>query len=365
MKFKKAMAFALTGALTVGAVCSGAFAESTTTVKLTVAEKFDTDYVLTIPTEVNVAGAGFTALEGGIKVSHDSEKTTEFDPNSKVTVSASSTNSWQLKADGVAEGIGYQLKGTAEDNAATTSWEFTGDKITNDGETKAVGVDVENYDDAAPGDYTDTITFTAKVESSAVAVTGITLNKTETSIQVGNNETLSVTAVTPDDATDKTYTWSSDKESVATVDADGKVTAVATGTANITATANDGSGVTATCAVTVTALAGVFVNGATLTMNNFKWSNSKGQALTITYNGTEFSATPSGSRASNMTKNTVTVNGKKITVQCGNGAAFITWVFDTATDHYTYTPSNDRGEFSDAGSFLLNGTDITSQLTKD
>ena len=197
-------------------------------------------------------------------------------------------------------------------------------------------------------------------------VTAITLNKTETLLGVGNTETLSVSSVTPDNATDQSVTWSSDNTDVATVNATtGEVTAVAKGTANITATANDGSGVTATCAVTVTALAGVFVNGATLTMNNFKWSNSKGQALTITYNGTEFSATPSGSRASNMTKNTVTVNGKKITVQCGNGAAFITWVFDTATDHYTYTPSNDRGEFSDAGSFLLNGTDITSQLTKD
>ena len=260
MKFKKAMAFALTGALTAGAVCSGVFADSTT-VKLTVAERYDTDYIMTIPAEVNVAGAGFTALEGGIKVSHNSEKTTEFDPNSKVTVSAASANEWQLKATGVADGIGYQLKGSAEDNAATTSWEFTGDKITNDGETKAVGVDVENYDDAAPGDYTDTITFTAEVESSSVAVTGITLNKTSTTIAKVNGaatETLSVTAVTPDDATDKTYTWSSDNESVATVDADGKVTAVAAGAANITATANDGSGVTATCAVTVTDLSAYY-----------------------------------------------------------------------------------------------------------
>ena len=275
MKFKKAMAFALTGALTAGAVCSGVFADNnqTTTVKLTVADPYDTDYIMTIPAEVNVAGTGFTTFDGGIKVSHNSEKTTTFDPNSKVTVSAASTNGWQLKATGVAEGIGYQLKGSAKDENATTSWEFTGDKITNDGETKAVGVDVENYDDAAPGEYTDTITFTAVVESTAVAVTGITLNKTETSIQVGNDETLSVTAITPDDATDKTYTWSSDKESVATVDANGKVTAVAAGTANITATANDGSGVTATCAVTVTP--------ATITVT---WNNND---ITGTY-GTSF-----------------------------------------------------------------------------
>lgn len=88
-------------------------------------------------------------------------------------------------------------------------------------------------------------------EGSATPVTAITLNKTATTITAGQTETLSVSSVTPDDATDQTVTWSSDNEAVATVDADGKVTAVAEGTANITATANDGSGVKATCAVTV------------------------------------------------------------------------------------------------------------------
>ena len=88
-------------------------------------------------------------------------------------------------------------------------------------------------------------------EQLSVKVTAITLNKTATTISAGQTETLSVSSVTPDDATDQTVTWSSDNEAVATVDADGKVTAVALGTANITATANDGSGVTATCVVTV------------------------------------------------------------------------------------------------------------------
>ena len=205
-------------------------------------------------------------------------------------------------------------------------------------------------------------------EQLGVKVTAITLNKTETLLGVGNTETLSVSSVTPDNATDQTVTWSSDNTDVATVNATtGEVTAVAKGTANITATANDGSGVTATCAVTVTALAGVFVNGATLKMNNFMFEGIEGNALTITYNGTGFSATPSGSEAGDMTNNTVTVNGKKITVKCSNGALVITWVFDTATDHYTYTASGPAAseDASNASSFLLNGTDITSQLTKD
>ena len=85
-----------------------------------------------------------------------------------------------------------------------------------------------------------------------VSVTAITLNKTETSIMVGATETLSVTAVAPDNATDKTYTWKTSDETKASVDQDGKVTAVAAGTVTIYAEANDGSGVKGNCSVTVT-----------------------------------------------------------------------------------------------------------------
>lgn len=82
-----------------------------------------------------------------------------------------------------------------------------------------------------------------------VAVTGVTLNKSETSIVAGSTETMTAT-VAPENATDKTVEWSSSDETVATVE-NGLVTAVAAGTATITATAGDNK--TATCAVTVTA----------------------------------------------------------------------------------------------------------------
>ena len=84
-----------------------------------------------------------------------------------------------------------------------------------------------------------------------VAVTGVTLNKSSTSITVGGTEQLTAT-VLPDNATDKTVTWSSNAQSVATVSNTGLVTAVAPGTATITATTTDG-GKTATCTVTVSA----------------------------------------------------------------------------------------------------------------
>ena len=86
---------------------------------------------------------------------------------------------------------------------------------------------------------------------SVVSVTGVEINKTSTTLTVGGTETLTAT-VNPGDATDKTVTWSSDNTSVATVDANGKVTAVAAGTATITVTTTDGRK-TATCSVTVNA----------------------------------------------------------------------------------------------------------------
>ncbi|HEJ7989704.1 TPA: Ig domain-containing protein [Serratia liquefaciens] len=83
-----------------------------------------------------------------------------------------------------------------------------------------------------------------------MAVSGVTLNKTTTSLAVGANETLTAT-VAPADATNKEITWSTSDAAKATVD-NGKVTGVAAGTATITVTTEDGDK-TASCAVTVTA----------------------------------------------------------------------------------------------------------------
>lgn len=78
-----------------------------------------------------------------------------------------------------------------------------------------------------------------------IAVESITLNKSETTLEIGDSETLTAT-VTPNNATDKTITWSSDNSAVKVEN--GKITAVAKGTATVTATA---SGKSANCTVTV------------------------------------------------------------------------------------------------------------------
>ena len=90
-----------------------------------------------------------------------------------------------------------------------------------------------------------------RFETLEVLVENITLNASTATLIEGEDLTLTA-MVAPDDATDKSISWSSSNPSVAYVDRGGKVTAIVPGTATITATANDGSGVSASCEVTVT-----------------------------------------------------------------------------------------------------------------
>jgi len=85
-----------------------------------------------------------------------------------------------------------------------------------------------------------------------VKVETITIVPDTLNLEVGETQSLSI-EVLPANAYDKTVTWSTSDETIATIDAEGKVTAVKEGTATITATANDGSNVTASADVTVVA----------------------------------------------------------------------------------------------------------------
>ncbi len=124
----------------------------------------------------------------------------------------------------------------------------------------------------AVGQGTATITATSNLDNSKSGTCSVTVNtpaapievesisiKSSTTLAIGGTETLSVTYTPSDANTGKAITWSSDKESVAKVDENGKVTGVAVGTAIITATSEKGK--TATCVVTVQAVA---VTGVTL-----------------------------------------------------------------------------------------------------
>ena len=109
------------------------------------------------------------------------------------------------------------------------------------------------------------VTVTTNVES-------VTLDKTEGVLTVGNTVTVTAT-VTPDTATNASVTWSSSDEAIATVDSEGKITAVAPGTATITATSDSNPDASAAYAVTVQAKK-VVAHASTKTSSKSSSSNA-------------------------------------------------------------------------------------------
>ena len=108
----------------------------------------------------------------------------------------------------------------------------------------------------AVSDGTTKITATSGIVKTSAKVTvgkaieSITLDSNEGVLTVGNTHTIKAT-VFPEDATDKAVTWKSSDESIATVDAEGNVTAKDTGNATITATSESDGDVSADYALTV------------------------------------------------------------------------------------------------------------------
>ena len=110
----------------------------------------------------------------------------------------------------------------------------------------------------AKGEHHPVLIWQADIEPT-VAVTGVTLDKETLSLTVGKTAALTAT-VTPTEATDKSVTWISSDEAVATVDENGVVTAVKAGEATITVTTKDG-GFTDECKLEVVAEAAQIVYG--------------------------------------------------------------------------------------------------------
>ena len=118
------------------------------------------------------------------------------------------------------------ILGTADDSLTTEQVDINGDGKVDTADVVAVYVAMKDFVDVA----------------------SVTLSHSEVSMERGESLQLTAT-INPSNATFQALTWKSSATSVATVDANGVVTAVATGTATITVTA--ANGVKATCVVTV------------------------------------------------------------------------------------------------------------------
>ena len=108
----------------------------------------------------------------------------------------------------------------------------------------------EGYED----DYTYSATWedwmNIKTLTENVLVSSITLSQTEAKMKATETLPLSAT-VGSENAVNKSLIWKSSNEAIATVSAEGVITANAVGNATITAIAADGSGVKATCDIMV------------------------------------------------------------------------------------------------------------------
>ena len=159
-------------------------------------------------------------------------------------------------------------------------------------------------------------TATCTIRVLPRAVTSVQLNKTEITLSKGSSEKL-IATVKPDNATDKSVTWSSSNTSVAKVSSDGTVTAVNKGSSIITVTTKDG-GFKAECAVNVTIpVVAVSVEPKSLSL-------SYGQQATLV-------ATISPSDASNQSvvwsssnSSVATVSSSGVVYAAGGGSATIT-----------------------------------------
>ena len=119
--------------------------------------------------------------------------------------------------------------------------------------TLFVPEDNDEYPDVL-GDYQYSPTWenwgTFKRITENTLLSSLTLNQSDAHLKASETLALAVT-VGPDEATNKKVDWKSDDETVASVSADGVVTAHKVGQTSIHAIANDGGGAKATCTITV------------------------------------------------------------------------------------------------------------------
>ena len=270
-----------------------------------------------VVTAVKEGSATITAKAGGKTATCAVKVQAKF-----VAVTSVSLDKTSLE---LTEGEESTLTATVKpDNATEKSVTWTSDKTdvatVKDGKVTAVKEGTATIT-AKAGDQTATCKVTVK--NSFVEVTSITLDKTTLSLKVNQEETLTAT-VKPDDATDKTVTWTSSNNDIATVK-DGKVKGIKNGTATITAKAGNK---TAKCTVVV-AKGTIAVTSITLDKTSLSLKVNQEETLTATVkpdNATDKTVTWTSSNTAVATVNDGKVKGIKagtavITAKAGSKSA--------------------------------------------
>lgn len=158
------------------------------------------------------------------------------------------------------------------------------------------------------------------VTNPVIKVTKVTLNKTTASVVKGKTLTLTAT-VTPTNATNKNVTWKSSNTKIATVDGNGKVTAVTAGTVTITCTAKADKSKSATCKITVTNPA---VKVTKLSMNKTSVDLLKGKTVQLKVTVTPSNATNKAVTWTSSNKKIATVTSNGLVKAVGTGTVTIT-----------------------------------------
>ena len=173
MTFRKAVSLLLTTTLLFCLTLASAGADNKTKLSLTVPSTsantvYDESYLLEVPAEFTITQAGWNSL-GTIKISHDTTAGGEaFSTDKKVVVTAASQNGGLTSGTNT---ITYAIKSAESDTEAVTTFEFSAAEINAEGGTsKAIGVDVEDYNEKPAGEYEDYITYTAEVETAVLRV---------------------------------------------------------------------------------------------------------------------------------------------------------------------------------------------------
>ena len=149
----------------------------------------------------------------------------------------------------------------------------------------------------APGTTKITATATDGSDKSATCtvtvkrlVASVSLNQKTLTLTIGNSGQLTAT-IEPEDATNTKLNWTSSDTNVATVDTNGKVTAVAPGTTTITVTSTDGSDRSDSCMVTVQEApsSSIAADKTTLDFGSIYENDAvpDAQMVTITNNGSQ------------------------------------------------------------------------------